>query len=193
MNYLMLVLPLVLILTWARMYRPGRNTLEGQKIVVVPIPILARIRMNLVPGVLALAIAAVLAVLDVLPWWVLLIPAVSDVLLVLLPVQYTLTSVGIRIGWTEFRRWTEFAAVRRAPGGARMIGMQRGRTMHIWLSGSRGDDEFIHFLKQTIRGAYKGDVTVIPFPTKQVGRPNAADNDHLAPGVSAYVSDRRWN
>ena len=30
--------------------------------------------------------------------------------------------------------------------------------MHIWLSGSRGDDEFLHFLRQTLKDAYKGTI-----------------------------------
>jgi len=189
MNPLLLLLPIVLILTWARLIRPGTNKLEGSRIVVVPIPLLARIRMHLVPAAPALAIAVVLAGLDEIPWWALLIPALSNVLLILLPVHYTLTNRGIRLGWMEFRRWTEFAAVRRAPGGARLIGMQRRRGMHIWLSGSRGDDEFIHFLKQTVRGAYKGDATVIPFPADKGSRSFVPDNDHLSTGVSAYVLD----
>lgn len=190
MNMLILILPLVLILTWARLIRPGFNRIEGARIVVVPIPILARIRMHIMSGVLGLGIATTLAVLDMVPWWVLFIPAGSTVLQIVLPVRYTLTSAGIRLGWTEFRRWTEFAAVRRAPGGARLIGVQRGRGMHIWLSGSRGDDEFIHFLKQIIRGAYKGDAIVIPFPASQRGRSFAAEDDHASTGVSAFLSDQ---
>lgn len=191
MNPLILLVPIMLALTWARLIRPGRNKLEGSRIVTVPIPVLARIRMHLVPGALALAGTLTLALMDVVPWWVLLFPAFSDLLLVLLPARYTLTNIGVRLGWTEFRRWTEFAAVRRAPGGARLIGVQRGRGMHIWLSGSRGDDEFIHFLKQTVRGAYKGDATVIPFPDQQRGRSSVVDRDQISTGVSAYTSDQR--
>ena len=46
--------------------------------------------------------------------------------------------------------------MRRAPGGARLIGVPKSRGMHIWLSGSRGDDEFLQFLRQTLKIAYKG-------------------------------------
>lgn len=188
MNALILFLPLILLLTWARLVRPGFNRLEGDHIAVVSIPLLARIRMHAVPSALAIAVAFMLAVLDLVPWWVLTIPVGSSTVLILLPVAYTLTTRGIRFGWTEFRRWTEFAGVRRAPGGARLIGVQRGRGMHIWLSRSRGDDEFLYFLKQTIRGAYKGDATVIPFPDIHGAHSSASESDHLSTEISAYMS-----
>ena len=185
MNALILILPIVIALTWARLVRPGWTKLEGTRIAIVPIPILARIRMHLVPRMLAIIVAVALAVLDLVPWKVLLVPLFSNVLLILLPVKYTLTNAGIRLGWTAFRRWTEFAAVRRAPGGARLIGVQRGKGLHVWLSGSRGDDEFIHFLRTTIRNAYKGDEAIVPVPANQQERTFAVENDHLSTGISA--------
>lgn len=191
MNALALILPAFIILSWARWVRPGRSRVEGTRIAVVPIPLLARARMHLAAGGLAMAIAIVLAGTDAASWWILAVPALSYVLQVSLPMRYTLTDIGIQLGFTEFHRWTEFAAVRRAPGGARLIGVQRGRGMHVWLSGSRGDDEFIHFLKQTIRSAYQGDRTSIAVPRKQHGRAFAADGDQASSGFSAFSADRR--
>ena len=156
MNPLLLILAAIIAATWLRWIRPVRSPLEGTGIATVSIPILARARMHLVPGAMALVVAVALAIADAAPWWIVVVPVLSYGLLLLVPIRYVLTDAGIRLGPTEFRRWTEFAAVRRAPGGARLIGVQRGRGMQVWLSGSRGDDEFIHFLKKTLQAAYKG-------------------------------------
>lgn len=197
MNTLVLILPVLIVLTWARWVRPGRSRLEGLRIATVPIPILARARMHLSAGALTLAVAVALASGGAASWWILALPTVSYVLQVLVPIHYTLTDIGLRLGWTAFHRWTEFAAVRRAPGGARLIGVQRGRGMHVWLSGSRGDDEFIHFLKQMIRGAYKGDRTAVPVPGPQGpqgprrGRWFVDGGDQAVRSISAFAGDGR--
>jgi hypothetical protein len=164
MNLLVFLLPLIIALTWVRLFRPGHQ-LEGTTLLVVPLPFLARLRMHLAPIVLSLIIGGMLVLLDLMPWFGLIAPLVSTALLLLIPVSYTLTDMGIRLGWTEFRRWTEFAGVRRAPGGARLLGVQRSRGLHIWLSGSRGDDEFLHFLRETVRNAYKG-TRIMSFPAR---------------------------
>ncbi len=168
MNLLVLLLPIVILITWARLIRPGANRLQGRTLLEVTLPLLARIRMHAIPGILALAIGGFLVLDGDLPVWTLVLPIVSDVLLIALPVKYTLTDEGIRLGLGPFRRWTEFTGVRRAPGGARLLGMQRRPGFHVWLSGSRGDDEFLQFLRQTIKGAYKGTGAVIPFPAHRV-------------------------
>jgi hypothetical protein len=187
MNFLALLLPIVIGLTWIRLIRPGSNTLEGSTIMIFPLPLLARIRMHLLPSIAAIGIAALLIVDGDLPLWAIAIPVLSTVLLISIPVSYTLTSIGIRLGWTSFRRWTEFAGVKRAPGGARLVGGHRARDMRIWLSGSRGDDEFLHFLRQTVRDAYKGTATVIPFPVyRMTPEPDIIPVD----GVAAYTAER---
>jgi hypothetical protein len=89
-------------------------------------------------------------------WSLAALPILSIVLLMTIPVRYVITDRGIRLGWTEFRRWTEFAGVRRARFGARLIGSAGRRPMYIWLSASRGDDEFLHFLRQTLKNAWRG-------------------------------------
>ncbi|MBA2248213.1 MAG: hypothetical protein H0W23_08795 [Chloroflexia bacterium] len=192
MNALVLILPVLIVLTWARWVRPGQSRLEGSRVATVPIPILARARMHLAAGALTAAVAVTLASVDAASWWILAVPAVSYILQVLVPIHYTLTDIGLRLGWTGFHRWTEFAAVRRAPGGARLIGVQRGRGMHVWLSGSRGDDEFIHFLKQMIRDAYKGDRTTVPLPVPpgpRRGRWFVDDGDQAVSRMSAFAGD----
>lgn len=164
MTFLPFLLPIVIVLTWARLIRPGLNSLEGQVLLETRLPLLARVRMHVLPASSALILAVFLVIDQALPVWSLAFPIVSTILLVAVPVKYTLTDQGIRLGYSQFRRWTEFGGVRRAPGGARLLGMQRRAGMQIWLSGSRGDDEFLQFLRQTVKGAYKGTATVIPFP-----------------------------
>ena len=77
-------------------------------------------------------------------------------LLLALPVRYTLTSQGIRAGWTPFRRWTEFGGVARRRGGVRLQGVAGARPLTVWLSGGRDDDDFVLLLRQLVRGSYKG-------------------------------------
>jgi hypothetical protein len=164
----LLLLTIFIAFTWARLVRPGTNRLQGTTLLEVSLPLLARLRMHVLPATFALGIGLYLVFGQDLPVWTLAIPVVSDVLLIAIPVKYTITDQGIRLGLGAFRRWTEFAGVRRAPGGARLQGMQRQPGLHIWLSGSRGDDEFLQFLRQTIKDAYKGKSSVIPFPVNRI-------------------------
>ncbi len=178
MNPLVLLLPLLILLTWARLIRPGSNKLQGSVILVEQLTLLGRLRMHGVPALAALALGGWFVLNGDLPIWTLAIPVVSNILLIALPVNYTLTDVGIRLGYTGFRRWTEFTGVRRAAGGARLVGLQRKPGMHIWLAGDRRDDEFIQFLRQTVKNAYKGTTTtVIPFPVDRTGSARSAADD----------------
>ncbi len=190
MNPLLMLLPLVIGLTWARLIRPGFNTLQGTPLRIVALPLLARVRMHVIPALVALGLAIWFAIRGDLLWWVLLVPVISNALLIAIPVKYTLTDAGIRLGWTSFHRWTEFAGVRRAPGGARLVGVQRKMGLQIWLSGSRGDDEFLQYLRQTVRNAYQGKSSVIAFPQDRAAGNRLADTDSLHDGISAFTADR---
>lgn len=79
-------------------------------------------------------------------------------ILVALPIVVVLTDEGIALGRTPLRRWTEFGGVVRRRGGARLQGITRSPSLTIWLSDSRGDDEFVHMLRQLVRGSYKGEI-----------------------------------
>lgn len=190
MNPLILLLPIVIGLTWARLIRPGFNSPQGTSIRIVSLPLLARIRMHAIPAFAALALTGWLVVLGDLPWWTLLIPVGSTALLIAIPVKYTLTTAGIRLGWTSFHRWTEFAGVRRAPGGARLVGVNRKMGLQIWLSGSRDDDEFLQVLRQSVRNAYQGKSSVIAFPQGRAPGSRTADADSIHDGISAFTADR---
>jgi hypothetical protein len=184
MNPLVLLLPILMIASWARIVRPGQ-AVEGRTVLVVRMPLLARLRMQAAPIVLTLTVGLALAVGNAMPWAALLAPILSSVLLVVVPVRYHLTDLGIRRGWTGFRRWTEFAGVRRAPGGARLLGVQRSRGMHVWLSDSRGDDEFLQYLRETVRDAYKGR-RVMAFPTS--ARPSGSGGDAPPESMSSVAA-----
>ena len=190
MNPFVFLLPLVIGLTWARLIRPGFNKVQGTTILIETLPLLSRLQMHAVPALVALGLGAWLVIDGDIPLWALVFPVVSDILLIALPVKYTLTDVGIRLGWTSFRRWTEFAGVRRAPGGARLVGSQKTRGMQIWLSGSRGDDEFLQFLRQTVRNAYKGQSSVIPFPNGHTNSTPGSESDEFNSGISAFTAER---
>jgi hypothetical protein len=163
-NAYFVLLPIIIALTWLRLVRPGINRIEGTVLHVAPLPILARMRMHVMPSLLALIAGVALVAFDAMPAWLLAMPILSAVLLVTIPVNYTLTDQGIRLGWSVFRRWTEFGGVRRAAGGAHLQPVMSSRGMHIWLSRSRGDDEFLQVLRTLIRNAYKGQTTVVTFP-----------------------------
>lgn len=154
--FIPIFLLLVVASSWVPTFRPGLNRLMGTTLLVTRVPLLARLRMHATAACTSVGIAVVLAVYNKDSWWLAVVATLSAILLVSIPVSYTITDQGIRLGKSSFRRWTEFAAVRRAPGGARLIGVPKARGMHIWLSGSRGDDEFLLFVRQTLKSAYKG-------------------------------------
>ena len=164
MNAWILLLLLAIAVCWARLIRPGANRLEGRVLLVMPLPLLARLRMHALPALLTLALGVALVAAADMAWWLLALPLLSAVLLVTVPVHYPLTDVGIRLGRSAFRRWTEFAGVQRAPGGARLKPVAGFRGYHIWLSRSRGDDEFLQVLRMLIRSAYKGHAASVSFP-----------------------------
>jgi hypothetical protein len=161
----LILIPLML-LPWLRIARPGGDALDGRIVFRSPVPLLARMRMHAVPAAIVLLAAVALDAFGDLPWWGVLLALASVVALVAYPFDYTLTTLGIQMGRTRFRRWTEFAGVSRAPGGARLQGVAGVRDRRIWLSGSRGDDEFLALLRRMIRNAYKGQNVLQEFPPR---------------------------
>lgn len=187
MHPLTYLLIAILIVTWARLYRPVRRHIEGTTLQIAPLPLLAKIRMHLWPTIGAFLLATGLVLTGNLPWWGLAAPIVSTILLLTLPVHYTITDRGIRLGWTEFRRWTEFAGVRRARFGARLVGVSGKRGLAIWLSGSRDDDDFLHFLRQTQKQAYKGQPGSLPADTN-VTALGAIVSEPAPPSIAAFTT-----
>ena len=188
MAMFLILLPVLILISWLRLFRPGDNALQGSPIMYFPMPVLARVRMHLVPAGLAIVIAMAMAAKGLLPWWLVAAPVISAILLIAIPIRYTLTSQGIRLGWSSFRRWTEFAGVQRTRGGACLVGGHKARDMRIWLSRSRGDDEFLQYLRITVRDAYKGTATVVPYPAERRAAP---EPDFMTgDGIAAYTAER---
>ncbi|MGC4107461.1 MAG: hypothetical protein QM753_14150 [Thermomicrobiales bacterium] len=171
------MLILATILYGLRFFRPFANMLEGDTFLRRPVPLLARMRMHIVPAVVGTLVAGASVRIMNAPSWVSVVPLLTYLLLIALPISYTLTSEGIRLGYGTFRRWTEFAGAIRYRGGAKLQGANGRRGMRIWLGGARGDDEFLLVVRRAIRDAYKGgDATqVVAFSTE-----TPAGDDHSA-------------
>lgn len=153
---LFLLLPLSILNTWVRLFGFGSHSLEGTPVATTPIPLLARIFMHARRIAISIITAILLAAFDIMPWWLVIAPIISGAILLAVPLRYTLTNAGFKRTFGPFRRWTEFAGVERAPGGARLKPLPRTRQARIWLSGSRGDDEFLQLMRTLIRNAYQG-------------------------------------
>ena len=154
------VVALILIIAagalYTRVWLPWGEHASGNLVRRETLSLFGRLRMH-GPHVAALF---VLAVVSAVLGWVNPIVAVLAMVIavgvIFMPVQYILTTTGIRSGGTPFRRWTEFGGVARRPGGVRLQGVAGARPQTIWLSGGRDDDEFVLLLRQLVRGSYKG-------------------------------------
>ena len=139
-----------------RIYVPWARPVAGALVRRESLPLLARLRLHGGPVLVISAAALVAVVAGWLSLWSLAIPPVALLVLLCIPVRYTLTTEGIVRGRTTLRRWTEFGGVARRPGGARLQGVAGARGMTIWLAGARDADETILLLRQLVRGSYQG-------------------------------------
>jgi len=173
MSFTVVALVLALLACLARVYLPGVGPPPGEIIRREAAPLLARLRLHAAPvgAVLLLAGAAVVSGRASLASGLLVLAGAA--LLVGLPVRYTITSEGIRLGQTRFRRWTEFGGVARRPGGARLQGVSGARGLTVWLAGSRDADETILLLRRMVRDAYKGETGAVT-GVASAGQPNVA-------------------
>lgn len=155
-NLIGIVLIITILALYLRIWTPWGDSEVGNLVRRVNLPLLGRLRMH-GPAAAVLMVAALvgLAVGWVSLLTVIIVLALLGVLIVT-PVTYTLTSQGIRLGKTPFRRWTEFGGVARRRGGVRLQGVAGARSQTVWLSGGREDDEFVLLLRQLVRGSYKG-------------------------------------
>lgn len=150
------ILPLLPLAIWTALIGWSPNRTEGEVLLRVPIPLLARLKMLWIP----ITAGGVLLVGGILlggaSLWLVIGLLIVYVLVLAIPVSYTLTTQGIRAGKGYFRRWTEFAGVRRSPVGAVLQGGPRARSYPIFLSGNREDDDFVLTLRTLVRDSYKG-------------------------------------
>jgi hypothetical protein len=176
-NSVVLVFMLATLALFTRVWVPWGAGVSGNRVRQAPLSALARLRMH-GPAALAIWGAAVvcLALGWVGPYTVLSVTGLLA-LLFALPVGYTLTSQGIRAGWTPFRRWTEFGGVARRPGGVRLQGVAGAPPLTVWLPGGREDDDFVLLLRQLVRGSYKGQLG------PEEGMPATSTTSSASPGT----------
>lgn len=156
MNGIGIILIIATLALFTRIWSPWGDRASGQLVRQEHLSLLGRLRMH--GPAAALLLAAVLIAL-ILGWTdpVTMVAIIALLALLLaLPMRYTLTSQGIRAGWTPFRRWTEFGGVARRRSGVRLQGVAGARPLTVWLSGGRDDDDFVLLLRQLVRGSYKG-------------------------------------
>jgi hypothetical protein len=158
MNPVALLFILISLALYTRVWTPWGETASGDLVRRESVGVLGRLRMHgpaaaaVFAAALAASVMGLIGPLDLLAVLALL------ALLLALPLRYTVTTRGIRAGWTPFRRWTEFGGVARRPGGVRLQGVAGARPLTVWLSGDRDDDEFVLLLRQLVRGSYQGRV-----------------------------------
>lgn len=142
----------------ASLVRPWRIRERGPVIRREAVTALGRMRMLWRPLLLLVLLAITGWWVGVVSGWAAIALVVGSVAFLALPVSYTLTPEGIRLGRLPLRRWTEFAGVARRRWSVRLQGIGGGgsRGMTVWLSGDRDDDEFVLILRQLVRGSYQG-------------------------------------
>lgn len=143
-------------LAWAARSLWSFQPVEGERLLDIPIPVVSRMKMLLVPFAASVFIGGILWLLNRLPAVSTAFPGLAAVVALSVPMSYHLTTAGIQAGHGQFRRWTEFAGVTRSAQGALMRGTQGTRGYQVYLSGSREDDEFVLTLKNLVRDSYKG-------------------------------------
>lgn len=153
---LAIIIALLPVLVWALRIAWSPSAAEGELLLRIAIPLYSRIKMLAMPVGLSLAIAIAAYFFDALPGWGIGLVIAICIVLLAIPMSYTLTSIGIRVGLGQFRRWTEFAGVRRSAVGALLQGVEGKRSYPIFLGASPEDDEFVLTLKNLIRDSYKG-------------------------------------
>ena len=147
-----------LVVLFGRVWMPWVDGPRGDVVHRERLSPFGRLRMHAPPPMLLLALTVVGWAVGQIPGAVVALVSVAIAVLVALPVRYTLTTDGIAVGRTPFRRWTEFGGVARRRGGVQLQGVAGARGMRVWLSGSRGDDEFVLLLRRLVRGSYKGHI-----------------------------------
>jgi hypothetical protein len=157
-NVVAVILIIATLALFGRVWVPWGERASGNLVSRQSLSLYGRLRMHGPPAAAVFLIAVVLLVSGRIgPLSALLVTGLL-LLLLALPVRYTMTSQGIRAAWTPFRRWTEFGGVARRPGGVRLQGVAGARPLTVWLSGGRDDDDFVLLLRQLVRGSYKGQL-----------------------------------
>ena len=158
----LVLLALILIALGGQVYVPWAKSPPGTPVARLSLPLLARLRLHAPFAIAVLGITAVGALTGWVSLWLIPVVLAAVVALMAIPLHYTLTTAGIALGRTPFRRWTEFGGVARRPGGARLQGGAGARRFTVWLAGSGDTADTVLLLRQMVRGSYKGQPGPVP-------------------------------
>ena len=101
-------------------------------------------------------------------------PLAALVVVLSLPMRYTVTPNGIGLGRRAPRRWTEFAGARRRAGRVYLQPFAGSRGMVVWLPRDRDDDDLVATLRRRMRECHRGAASSDPLPARAVDpTPNA--------------------
>lgn len=160
-----------------RTVTPWARRVEGRTLRRLPVPVLARIRRQWLPIGLLAAVSLVDAFTD---WVTLLYQSVALAIAVVflsIPTRSVITDEGVRVGWTPFRRWTEFAGVNVRRGNILLQPISGLARLEIALPGRFDDAEVVSELRLLIRTSYQG--------ARHLERDSAAsDEEHRSPPLA---------
>jgi hypothetical protein len=149
-----------------RFYQPWTARPEGVVVRRFRVPLMARVRLQR-PNVYALAGLMILGGAGGwLPPGVQLLIAGATVVLLFIPVRYTLTDQGIALGRTRMRRWSEFEDVECIGGRLLLVPVEGEAAFEVWLPASGEAD------------AIEKQVSMLLGATRQQTSPPSAATPH---------------
>lgn len=185
---LIALIPLPILVGWLLTIGVFNRETVGVVLYKRPLRFLARLKMLTLP----LLASVLLTIAFVGFGWIHVawcaVPWIVTLAVMHVPADYTLTSSGIRTWRGSFRRWTEFAGAKRSWAGVTLTGVQSRRNYPIFLTGERGDDEFVNLIRTLIRDAYKGTHTGTTSPDI---RASTIDRAGGPSGIAAFTTEPR--
>jgi hypothetical protein len=169
MNPVPLLVLVSLALVAFRFYQPWVARPPGTVVRTFRVPLMARVRLQRANVYAVAALMFLGGVGRWLPGAVQLLVAAAVVVLLLLPLRYTLTEGGIALGRTRLRRWSEFAEVERIGGRAVLTPSAGEVPMEVWLPGAPTDDAIEATLRRLVGGESAPAPTPDPSPYRGRG------------------------
>jgi hypothetical protein len=139
MNPAPLLILLSLWLMVMRFYQPGIAKPAGTIVRKYRVPLMARVRLQRANVYAVGAILVIGGIGGWLPPAIQLLIAAVVVILLFLPVDYTITGEGIALGRTRTRLWSEFASAERQGGRVNLKAIEGEAGMSVWLPGAPAD------------------------------------------------------
>jgi hypothetical protein len=137
-----------IVLMLARVYQPWVDRPRDAMIPAFKVPLRARIRIQRFNAYVFVGLMILAAIGGWLSAPFELFALALAMIVMLLPVRYTLTDEGVVLGRTAVRRWVEFSGMELKPGHVRLKGAGDWRDMEVWLPRSGEDDAVIALLRR---------------------------------------------